>query len=135
MVATMKTKAMKAMKAKKLVSRNKLGKFSKRDYGKTIKIGGKKYDMVMIEAAKIATAGQGDGRISRSDARLLCKAARPSADGRSSYDAVEKATMAYIRQKYKFTPAGDSLVRHFIAGQAAKQASRTKAMKAMKSMK
>eukprot|EP00413_Alexandrium_margalefii_P006768 CAMPEP_0204512506 /NCGR_PEP_ID=MMETSP0661-20131031/987_1 /ASSEMBLY_ACC=CAM_ASM_000606 /TAXON_ID=109239 /ORGANISM="Alexandrium margalefi, Strain AMGDE01CS-322" /LENGTH=130 /DNA_ID=CAMNT_0051517625 /DNA_START=100 /DNA_END=492 /DNA_ORIENTATION=+ len=122
-------KVMKAMKAKQLVQRGKLGKFVKRDYGKTVKIGGKTYDLVMIEAAKIATKGAGDGRISRSDARLLCKAARPSADGRSSYDAVEKATMAYIRKTYKFTAAGDAAVRRFISGQAAKQALRTKAKK------
>merc|ERR1719343_1149731 len=76
----------------------------------------------MLEAAKIATSGKGDGRISSDDARLLCKAARPSADGRSSYDATEKATMAYIRKTFKFTKAGDQAVRKFIAGQGAKQA-------------
>mmetsp|Transcript_17517 Transcript_17517/g.44417 ORF Transcript_17517/g.44417 Transcript_17517/m.44417 type:complete len:139 (+) Transcript_17517:2-418(+) len=129
------TTVMKAMKAKRLNVRNKLGKFSKRDYGKTVKIGGKTYDFVMVEAAKIGTKGQGDGRISRADARLICKAARPSGDGRSTYDAVEKATMAYIRKTYKFTPAGDKAVRSFIARQAGKQAARVKAMKAMKAMK
>eukprot|EP00419_Tripos_fusus_P008394 CAMPEP_0172677082 /NCGR_PEP_ID=MMETSP1074-20121228/14427_1 /TAXON_ID=2916 /ORGANISM="Ceratium fusus, Strain PA161109" /LENGTH=123 /DNA_ID=CAMNT_0013494861 /DNA_START=72 /DNA_END=443 /DNA_ORIENTATION=- len=123
---------MVAMKAKQLNTRNKLGKFSKRDYGKTIKLGGKTYDHVMIEAAKIATKGKGDGRVSRADARLICKAARPSSDGRSTYDATEKATMAYIRKTYKFTPAGDQAVRAFIASQAAKQAQRTKHKKAMK---
>merc|ERR1711920_324076 len=129
-------KAMKTvMKSKRLVTRNKLGKFTKKDYGKTVKISGKTYDMVMIEAAKIATSGKGDGRISSDDARLLCKAARPSADGRSSYDAIEKTTMAFIRQKYKFTKAGDKAMRRFIAFQAAKQASRTKAKKAMKAKK
>ena len=125
-------KAMKTMKAKTLVTRGRGGKFSKKDYGKTVKIGSKTYDYVMIEAAKIAVAGAGDGRISRGDARLLCKAARPSGDGRSSYDEREKATMAYIRKTYKFTPAGDHAVRRFISGQAAKQALRTKAKKTMK---
>merc|ERR1719362_1459526 len=125
--------AMKAMKEKQhLVSRNKLGKFSKLDYGKSVTIGGKSYDLVMIEAAKIATSGRGDGRISRADARLICKAARPSADGRSTYDATEKATMAYIRSKFKFTPSGDKAVRDFIRIQATKQALRTKAKKAKK---
>mmetsp|Transcript_2631 Transcript_2631/g.4063 ORF Transcript_2631/g.4063 Transcript_2631/m.4063 type:complete len:138 (+) Transcript_2631:107-520(+) len=132
-VKAMKVKAMKAMKAvKQLIQKDKRGKFTKRDYGKQIKIGGKQYDYMMIQAAKIATSGKGDGRISRGDARLICKAARPSADGRSSYDVLEKATMAYIRKTYKFTPAGDKAVRAFIAGQAAKQALRTKAKKAMK---
>merc|ERR1719229_837312 len=125
-------KGMKGPKAKKLVTRSKKGKFTKKDYGKTIKIGGKSYDYVMIEAAKIATKGAGDGRVSRKDARLICKAARPSGDGRSTYDATEKATMAYIRKTYKFTSAGDKAVRKFIAGQAGQQAKRTKAMKAMK---
>mmetsp|Transcript_65229 Transcript_65229/g.202324 ORF Transcript_65229/g.202324 Transcript_65229/m.202324 type:complete len:124 (+) Transcript_65229:97-468(+) len=120
-----------AMKTKQLVQR-KDGKFVKRDFGKTVTIGGKKYDQMIIEAAKIATQGQGDGRISRTDARLICKAARPSADGRSSYDALEKATMAYVRKTYKFTPAGDKQVRTFIAFQAAQQAKRTKAKKAKK---
>merc|ERR1719350_1750948 len=123
---------MKAVKVKQLITRNKRGKFSKADYGKTVKIGGKTYDHVMIEAAKIATTGKGDGRISRADARLICKAARPSGDGRSSYDATEKATMKYIRKTYKFTSAGDQAVRAFIASQAAKQAQRTKHKKAMK---
>merc|ERR1719325_146184 len=120
------------MKGKQLITRSKKGKFTKKDYGKTIKIGGKSYDYVMIEAAKIATKGAGDGRVSRGDARLICKAARPSGDGRSTYDATEKATMAYIRKTYKFTPAGDKAVRTFIAIQAAKQAKRTKKKKAMK---
>merc|ERR1712242_50329 len=95
-------KGMKVMKAKQLVQR-KLGKFSKRDFGKTVAIGGKKYDFMIVEAAKIATSGKGDGRISEKDARLICKAARPSTDGRSTYDVLEKATMAYVRQNFKFT--------------------------------
>merc|ERR1712039_831934 len=102
------------------------------DYGKTVSVGGKKYDYVMLQAAKVATEGKGDGRISRADARLLCKAARPSADGRSTYDKLEKATMAYIRSKFKFTASGDQAVRAFIAKQAGQRAKRTKAKKAMK---
>merc|ERR1719150_748659 len=116
-------------KVKQLVQHGKGGKFVKKDYSKTVTIGGKKFDQMIIEAAKIATRGQGDGRISRADARLICKAARPSADGRSSYDELEKASMAYIRKTFKFTPAGDQAVRKFIAIQAAKQATRTKAKK------
>merc|ERR1719468_1482417 len=124
--------AMKGKKVKQLYQKGKKGKFTKKDYGKKVKIGGKQYDQMMIQAAKIATSGQGDGRISRKDARLICKAARPSADGRSSYDELEKASMAYVRKTFKFTPAGDQAVRAFIAGQAAKQATRTKAKKAAK---
>merc|ERR1719150_2677962 len=116
-------------KVKQLVQHGKGGKFVKKDYSKTVTIGGKKFDQMIIEAAKIATRGQGDGRISRADARLICKAARPSADGRSSYDKLEKATMAYVRKNYKFTPAGDKALRHAMASLASKQAQRTKAKK------
>ena len=126
------TKATKAAPKKQLVQHGKSGKFQKVNYGKTVTIGGKKYDQMIIEAAKIAVKGKGDGRISRKDARLICKAARPSADGRSSYDELEKASMAYVRKTFKFTPAGDQAVRKFIAIQAAKQATRTKAKKAAK---
>mmetsp|Transcript_5286 Transcript_5286/g.12737 ORF Transcript_5286/g.12737 Transcript_5286/m.12737 type:complete len:125 (+) Transcript_5286:78-452(+) len=118
---------------KRLVARGKKGRFKKRDWSKTIKVGGKKLDYMILEAAKTAVAGKGDGRISRTDSRLICKAARPSGDGRSTYDKVEKDTMAYIRKKFKFTKAGDAAVRQFIRGQAAKEAARTrKAKKAMK---
>mmetsp|Transcript_47056 Transcript_47056/g.105810 ORF Transcript_47056/g.105810 Transcript_47056/m.105810 type:complete len:137 (+) Transcript_47056:69-479(+) len=132
MVAAMKpmkaAKAMKAMKAKQLVQR-KAGKFAKKDYGKTVTIGGKTYDYLIIEAAKIATKGKGDGRISEKDARLICKAARPSADGRSTYDVLEKATMAYVRKTFKFTPSGDKTLRSMMASLASKQAQRTKSKK------
>merc|ERR550537_635899 len=65
------------------------------------------------------------------DAKLILKAARPSKDGRSSYGKDEKMTMAYIRSKYKFTPAADKQLRAGIAKLGAAQAVRTK-MKAMK---
>ncbi|CAJ1406342.1 unnamed protein product, partial [Effrenium voratum] len=68
------------------------------------------------------------------DAKLICKACRPTADGRSSYDAMEKSTMAYVRKNYKFTKAGDKAVRSFIAKMGAKQGARTKAMKAGQGM-
>lgn len=134
MTKAMKTSISKtaAPKKKQLVQHGKGGKFQKVNYGKTVTIGGKKYDEMMVEAAKIAVKGQGDGRIGRADARLICKAARPSADGRSSYDALEKATMAYVRKNFKFTPSGDVAVRKFIAIQAAKQAKRTKGKKVAK---
>merc|ERR1740129_125794 len=128
MKATKVMKGMKVMKAKQLVQR-KLGRFTKRDYGKTVAIKGKKYDFMILEAAKIATSGKGDGRISEKDARLICKAARPSTDGRSTYDKLEKATMAYVRKTFKFTKSGDKTVRRMMAALAAKQGQRTKAKK------
>merc|ERR1719240_1214934 len=102
--------------------------FAKKQYGKTITIGGKKYDALMIETARYAV--KGDGVISMADAAHLCKAARPTGDGRSTYDEVEKATMAYIRKNFKFTEAADKKVREFIAKMGAAQAQRTLAKKA-----
>merc|ERR1719223_685366 len=102
MKPAMKSAMKPAMKKKTLVQRKK-GKFVKRDFQKTVKIGGKTLDFMMLEAAKIATSGKGDGRISAGDAQLICKAARPSTDGRSTYDKLEKATMAYVRKTFKFT--------------------------------
>merc|ERR1719401_1729928 len=122
-------KAMKAMK-KVLVSRGAKGKFTKRDFQASIKIKGKSYDKMMIEAAKIATKGAGDGRISSKDAAMIIKAARPSKDGRSTYGKGEKATMAYVRANFKFTAAGDKALRKGMASLGAKQGTRTKAKKA-----
>eukprot|EP00929_Paragymnodinium_shiwhaense_P102167 TRINITY_DN6534_c1_g1_i1.p1 TRINITY_DN6534_c1_g1~~TRINITY_DN6534_c1_g1_i1.p1 ORF type:complete len:140 (+),score=46.99 TRINITY_DN6534_c1_g1_i1:132-551(+) len=130
--------AMKAMK--RLVSRatkgKKKGQYRKIDYGRVKTIKGKKYDRTILKAAEIAVKGAGDGRISQTDAKMICKAVRPSTDGKSTYDPMEKATMAYVRKNFKFTKAGDNAVRTFIAKMGGKQAARTKAMKAaMKVMK
>merc|ERR1719171_2345505 len=113
---------MKAMKAITAASPMKAMKalpkgFAKKQYGKTITIKGKKYDALMIETARYAV--QGAGVISMADAAHLCKAVRPSEDGRSTYDAIEKDTMAYIRKNFKFTTAADKKVRAFIAKHAA----------------
>ncbi|CAJ1355717.1 unnamed protein product [Effrenium voratum] len=120
---------------KKLTSRNTKGQYRKIDYGRVKTIKGKKYDRTILKAADIAVKGAGDGRIAEKDAKLICKACRPTADGRSTYDTMEKSTMAYVRKNYKFTKAGDKAVRSFIAKMGAKQAARTRAMKAMKAMK
>merc|ERR1719336_3531586 len=96
---------------------------------KTITIGGKKYDKEMILAARRATRGAQNVLVSMQDAKQIFEAARPA--GNSTYDKVEKATMAYIRGKYKFTDAADALFRKLVAKAAAKQAARTK-KKAMK---
>ncbi|CAE7470866.1 unnamed protein product [Symbiodinium natans] len=123
----------KAMK--KLISRNTKGQYRKIDYGRVKTIKGKKYDRTILKAADIAVKGAGDGRISQKDAKIICRACRPTKDGRSTYSAMEKGTMAYVRKNYKFTAAGDKAVRTFIAKMGAKQGARTKAMKAMKVMK
>ena len=70
-------------------------------------INGKRYDRQMLEIAETATAGQGDGRISLADAQRLIKAV---VDG-GSYTDVEKQTMAYIRDNYRFTDEADAWFR------------------------
>merc|ERR1712048_239540 len=118
-MGAMKTKVMKAMKVA-----------TKKGVLKRIKIGGKKYDKEMILAARRATRGAKNVLVSKNDAKQIYEAARP---GRSNtYDKIEKATMAYIRGKYKFTEAADKLLRALIAKAGAAQAKRTKAKKAMK---
>ena len=70
-------------------------------------IDGKKYDAELIEAADQAVAGKGDGRISLADAKVLYAKV---ADG-DTYTDIEKDTMAYIRQNYKWTEEADSWFR------------------------
>jgi len=70
-------------------------------------INGKKYDREMIEIADRATQGKGDGRISVDDAKKLIEAVK---DG-GRYTEVEKETMAYIRENYKFTDEADAWFR------------------------
>ncbi|MFM1930702.1 MAG: hypothetical protein RL226_5 [Bacteroidota bacterium] len=74
-------------------------------YYKTID--GKKYDGELIELAEKLTAGSGDGRISKEDAAQLLDAVK---DG-DSYTDIEKDTMSYIRDNYKWTEAADEWFR------------------------
>lgn len=74
-------------------------------YYKTID--GKKYDGEIIELAEKLTAGAGDGRISQADAEQLYDAVR---DG-GAYTDIEKDTMAYIRDNFKWTDAADEWFR------------------------
>merc|ERR1719456_2028642 len=99
--------------------------------GKTIKVGGKgPFDKEMILAARRATRGAKNVLVSKDDAKQIFEAARPTGNtGQSTYDKVEKATMAFIRKTYKFTPEADALLRSLVAKAAGQQAKRTKAMK------
>ncbi len=74
-------------------------------YYKTID--GVKYDADLIEAAEKAVAGQGDGKISFEDAQILLEKVK---DG-DTYTDVEKATMAYIRENFKWTEKADEWFR------------------------
>jgi hypothetical protein len=79
-------------------------------------IDGKKYDKEMIEIAEATTVGKGDGRISIADAKQLIAAVT---DG-GRYTDIEKDTMAYIRDKYTFTPEADEWFRDEIRRFAAR---------------
>ncbi len=74
-------------------------------YYKTID--GKKFDAELIEAAEKAVAGRGDGRISMDDAKMLLDKVK---DG-NSYTDIEKDTMAYIRDNFKWTEQADEWFR------------------------
>lgn len=81
-------------------------------------IDGKKFDKQMLDIAERTTAGKGDGRISLTDAKELIGAVT---DG-GRYTEVEKDTMAYIRENYKFTEEADSWFREEIRRFAATRA-------------
>lgn len=70
-------------------------------------IDGKKYDRALIEAAKKAVEGQGDGRISKTDAESLFELVK---DG-NRYTDIEKETIEYIRQNFKWTEEADEWFR------------------------
>ncbi len=78
-------------------------------------IDGKKYDKELLDAADEAITGKGDGRISMEDAKDLLEKVK---DG-NSYTDIEKDTMAYIRDNYKWTPAADEWFRDEIRKWAA----------------
>jgi len=74
-------------------------------YYKTIN--GVKYDGELIEAAELAVKGAGDGRISLADAKVLLEKVK---DG-NTYTDVEKQTMEYIRENFKWTDEADEWFR------------------------
>jgi hypothetical protein len=77
-------------------------------------IDGKKMDDVLLTMAEDAIKGAGDGRISRADAEALISRVT---DG-SSYTEVEKATMEYIRDNFRWTENADEWFRSKIASWA-----------------
>jgi hypothetical protein len=81
-------------------------------YYKTIN--GKNLDGHLVEMADQAIAGEGDGRISRKDAESIIAAV---VDG-GAYTDIEKETMEYIRDNYKWTESADGWFRSQIASWA-----------------
>lgn len=82
-------------------------------YYKTID--GNKYDGELIELADKLTAGAGDGRMSKADAEQMLAAVK---DG-NIYTDIEKETMAYVRDNYKWTDSADEWFRSEIRKWAA----------------
>jgi hypothetical protein len=74
-------------------------------YYKTID--GKKYDGELLQLAEESVKGAGDGRISKADAQKLLEAVK---DG-NSYTDIEKDTIEYIRDKFKWTEEADEWFR------------------------
>jgi DNA-directed RNA polymerase subunit F len=74
-------------------------------YYKTID--GVQYDAELLDAAEKAIKGKGDGRISMADAKDLLEKVK---DG-NTYTDVEKRTMDYIRDHFKWTPEADEWFR------------------------
>jgi peptidylprolyl isomerase len=70
-------------------------------------IDGQKYDKQMLSIADESVAGRGDGRISLADAEKLLAAVKDN----NEYTDIEKATMRYIRDNYRFTPEADAEFR------------------------
>ena len=66
-----------------------------------------KYDGEIIELAEKLTNGQGDGRLSVDDAGQLFQTVQNS----GTYTAIEKESLAYIRERYNWTEAADEWFR------------------------
>ena len=89
-------------------------------------IDGKKYSKALLAAADEMVAGKGDGRISIGDAEKLFG----MLSNDYKYTELEKATISYIRQNYKFTTEGDAFLRGAVASWAGEKAAKTRAANA-----
>ncbi|MEQ8472312.1 MAG: hypothetical protein RIC35_14060 [Marinoscillum sp.] len=79
-------------------------------------IDGKRYKAITLKMADEAIEGQGDGRISMEDAEKIFATI---SDGKA-YTQVEKHTMRYLRDHYKWTEGADDLFRTKVRSWAAK---------------
>jgi len=93
-----------------------ISKDSDKDHSYYRMIEGKKYKNEPITMAEVSVKGQGDGRISKSDAEKIFAVI---SDGHQ-YTEVEKNTMKYIRDNFKWTEQADELFRHEVRVWAAK---------------
>lgn len=79
-------------------------------------IDGKRYKAITLKMADESVQGKGDGRISKDDAEKIFDTI---SDGKS-YTQVEKDTMRYLRDNYKWTDSADELFRKKVRSWAAK---------------
>ncbi|WP_061270905.1 OmpA family protein [Leptospira interrogans] len=92
----------------------------KENYYITIK--GRKYDRKLIQLAEEFTSGKRDGKISINDAKRLLKIVKDN----NAYTDIEKHTIEYIRENYKFTEKSDGWFRSEIRKWAAKKVQEAK---------
>ncbi len=95
----------------------------KQTYYVTIK--GKKFDRGLIDLANSSTEGKRDGRISIGDAKKLLNAVKDN----NTYTDIEKKTMEYIRENYKFTDKADEWFRTEIRKWAAEKSAHSSGKK------
>lgn len=75
-------------------------------------INGRKLDRALLDLADELTDGQGDGRLSKADARRLLTAVQDA----NEITATELETLEYIRDNYAFTDASAELFRGVLLG-------------------
>ncbi|QDK25155.1 OmpA family protein [Leptospira weilii] len=92
----------------------------KTNYYVTIK--GRKYDRELIKLAEEFTSGKRNAKISVSNAKQLLKAVKDN----NSYTDIEKHTIEYIRENYKFTEKADEWFRTEIRKWTAEKVQETK---------
>ncbi len=79
-------------------------------------INGRRYKAITLKMADESIEGQGDGRISKEDAEKIFDTI---SDGKA-YTQVEKDTMRFLRDNYKWTEGADELFRRKVRSWAAK---------------
>lgn len=72
-----------------------------------VTIKGRKYDRELIKLAEEFTSGKRNAKISINNAKQLLKAVKDN----NSYTDIEKHTIEYIRENYKFTEKSDEWFR------------------------
>lgn len=92
------------------------------------KIKGKNYDGGILDIANKSVKGKSDGRISISDAKKILNTVKDGND----YTDLEKKTIQYVRDNYKFTPEADLFFRSEIRKWAAKKGGKMNKAKAVK---